>query len=165
LLTSPKLNLSAKRQNFQVWGIEFFIHDFITLESDQVCIALSDLTTGTHDFQNIQIYLLNSSQIQVSGVFVQGASAVGILIIVYRLDHVNLSSVYYFEALETTITNAITTTVTGLSDGHYGISIFILEDNGLPFHRSASAPKSLFVQNGKGQIMCTVITCGCFLFY
>ena len=98
--------------------------------------------------------------------FVQGATAVGILVIIYPLDHVNLN-VYYFEAFETMITNTITTTVIGLSAGQYGISVFIIEDGGLPFNRSASAPKRLFVQNGEGQIKCIqlYITCGSFHFY
>lgn len=124
------------------------------------------LIIGTHDIQNIQIYSPSPGQVRVSGVFVQGATAVGILVIIYPLDHVNLN-VYYFEAFET-ITNTIATTVTGLSAGQYGISVFILEDGGLPFNRSASAPKRLFVQNGKGQIKCIqlyIVTCGYFHFY
>ena len=86
--------------------------------------------------------------------FVQGATAMGILVIVYPFDHVNVN-VYYFEAFKTMTTNTITTTLSGLSASQYGISVFILEDGGLPFNRSASAPKRLFVQNGKGQIKCT----------
>ena len=89
----------------------------------------------------------------MSGVLVRGAAAVGILIIVYPLDHVNLN-VYYFEALETMITNTIATTITGLSAGLYGVSIFALEDNGLPFNRSASLPRRIVLQNGIGQIQC-----------
>lgn len=74
----------------------------------------------------------------------------GILIIVYPLDHINLN-VYYFEAPETIITNTITTTVAGLSVGQYGVSVFVLDENGLPFNRSASVPKRILVQNKKGQ--------------
>ena len=120
---------------------------------NSVCIMSFLLITGTHDIQNIQIYSSSSGQVRLSGVFVRGATAMGILVIIYPLDHVNLN-VYYFEAFETMITNTIATTVTGLSAGQYGISVFILEDGGLPFNRSASAPKILFVQNGKGQIKC-----------
>ena len=111
-----------------------------------------DHFTGTHDIQNIVVYSSISGQIQVSGVLVQGATAVGILIIVYPLDRVNLN-VYYFKALETTVTNTITTTVTGLSAGQYRVSIFVLENTGLPFSRSATVPKRITVQtsNGKGQ--------------
>ena len=88
--------------------------------------------------------------------FVQGATAVGILVIVYPFDHVNVS-VYYFEAFKTMTTNTIATTPSGLSAGQYTISVFILEDSGLPFNRSASAPKRLFVQNGEGQIKYTFV--------
>ena len=77
----------------------------------------------------------------------------GILIIVYPLDHVNLS-VYYFEALKTMITNMIATTITGLTAGLYGVSVFVLEEGGLPFNRSASPPRKIVVQNGIGQIKC-----------
>ena len=111
------------------------------------------LITGTHDIQNIQIYSPGSGHVRIAGVFVQGATAMGILVIIYPLDHVNLN-VYYFEAFKTMITNTIATAVTGLSAGQYGISVFIIEDGGLPFNRSATAPKRLFVQNGKGQIKC-----------
>ena len=113
--------------------------------------------TGTHDVQSILIYSPSSGQIRVSGVLVQGATAVGMVIIVYPLDHVNLN-VYYFEALETVVPNKITATVTGLSAGQYSVSVFVLEDNGLPFNRSASAPKNITVQNGKGQIKCACMT-------
>ena len=124
------------------------------------------LIIDTHDIQDIQIYSPSSGQVRVSGVFVQGATAMGILVIIYPLDHVNLN-MYYFEAFKAMITNVITTTITGLSAGQYGISVFILEDGGLPFNRSATAPKRLFVQNGKGQIKCIqlYITCSYFHFY
>lgn len=110
---------------------------------------------GSHDIQNIMVYSPNSSQIHVSGTLVKGATAIGMVLIVYTLDLVN-QNVYYFEVLKKSTlvpnNNNITTTVMGLSAGQYGVSVFILEDGGLPFNRSASVPKSVFVQNGKGQI-------------
>ena len=73
----------------------------------------------------------------------------GLLIIVYPLEHTD-QNVYYFEALETIITSTITASLSGIPAGQYGVSVFILEDNGLPFNRSVSTPKKIIVLDGKG---------------
>ena len=39
--------------------------------------------------------------------------------------------------------------VPGLASGEYGISVFVVEENGLPFERVATSPKLVTVETSK----------------
>ena len=78
-----------------------------------------------------------SGEIRVIGIFVDGSTATGALIIVYSLT--NDSDVRY---ITTGLEQRIDVNVRDLHGSIYGVSAFVLED-GVPFNRTVTMPKSV----------------------
>ena len=72
----------------------------------------------------------------MTGDFIPGSSAIGILIVVYSADNV---SYYHFIHRSNVHT---TTSMTNVPSGQYKVSIFVVEGNGFPFNRSATTPRN-----------------------
>ena len=78
----------------------------------------------------------------MTGDFIPGSSAIGILIVVYSVDNeFNSTMIKYHFVHHSNIRRTIT--MTNLPNGQYEVSIFVVEGNGLPFSRSATTPKNV----------------------
>ena len=97
-------------------------------------------TLGTHDIQNISVSSPLPGQVRVTGDFIEGSTANGVLIIVYSQS--NDSDIHY-KSSEWEGQSA-EANVDRLIGSQYGVSVFVLED-GLPFSRAATLP--LLLQN------------------
>ena len=78
----------------------------------------------------------------MTGDFIPGSSAIGILIVVYSADNDSTTTKYHFmhrSNLRRTIA------MTNLPRGQYKVSVFVMEENGLPFSRSATTPRDLYL--------------------
>ena len=108
---------------------------------------------GTHDIQSITVCSPSPGVIRVTGDFINGSSGTSILVIVYSID--NHNDVYYTISSLSTEGEILVTNISGLHPGLYNISIFVLKQNGLPFNRSASTPRSVLVGEHQGE-QCSV---------
>ena len=98
------------------------------------------LYTGTHDIQNVSVTLLQQmSKVQVFGDYVTGISATGALLVIYsdELTRYHLAPRGGNGRLDTTIPS--------LPIGAYKLSVFTVEENGVPFGRVVETPMSIDV--------------------
>ena len=79
----------------------------------------------------------------VTGDFINGSSTSSILVIIYSTD--NRNDVYYTISSPSTEGETLVTNISSVPSGPYNVSVFVLEENGLPFNRSASTPRSVLV--------------------
>ena len=86
--------------------------------------------------------------IRVTGDFINGSSADSILAIIYSTD--NHNDIYYTISSLSTEGETLVTNISGLPSGPYNVSIFVLEEDGLPFNRSASTPRNVSVEEYQG---------------
>ena len=91
--------------------------------------------------------MVNSSLpdgIRVTGQFIGGSTATGLLILVYSLTNDSDLVRYIAIGKDRKLVNSIDVklNVTGLIGTYYGISVFATE-NGLPFPRVVSLPKNI----------------------
>ena len=82
--------------------------------------------------------------IRVTGDFINGSSATSMLAIIYSTD--NRNGIYYTISSLSTAEETLATNISGLPSGPYNISVFVLKEDGLPFNRSASTPRSVLVE-------------------
>ena len=104
---------------------------------------------GTHDFQSVTVSSPSSGVIRVTGDFTNGSSATSVLIIIYSTD--NHNNIYYTISSLSTEGQTLVTNISGLPSGPYNVSVFVLEENGLPFNRSASTPRNVLVEEHQGE--------------
>ena len=84
----------------------------------------------------------------MTGDFIDGSTATGLLIIIYSLT--NDSDVHYItRGSMSQQPRNVHVSVPGLAGGEYGISVFVVEENGLPFERVATSPKLVAVETSK----------------
>ena len=103
------------------------------------------LLAGTHDVQNISVSSPRMRSIAVTGDFIQGSTAIGVLIIT-----INGTNGTQYHLCHRSGDNAqVEDTISGLAGGDHRVSVFVLEQSGYPFNRSATTPKSVFVMNGE----------------
>ena len=88
--------------------------------------------------------------VTVAGDFIGGSLAIGILVIVYAND----SNIRYEFIPRSEIPMAF---VTCLPDGRYEVSVFVVEENGSPFRRSAALPRNVSLLEGELCIYLIVI--------
>ena len=100
--------------------------------------------SGTHDIQNISVSSPLPGQVRVTGDFIEGSTATGVLSIIY--SRANDSNVHYISSN----THNVDISMTGLSGTEYEISTYTLED-GLPFPRAVSLPKNVTVNSNDNQ--------------
>ena len=79
----------------------------------------------------------------MSGVIINGSSISGALAIIYDGNEI----VHY--RLIKAEGRRLLRNITGIREGEYKVSMFDVEENGLPFQRVASPPKTVFVVEGK----------------
>ena len=78
----------------------------------------------------------------MTGDFIPGSSAIGILIVVYSADNEsNSTTIKYHFVHRSNMRRTIT--MTNLPNGQYEVSVFVVEGNGLPFSRSATKPRNI----------------------
>jgi hypothetical protein len=99
---------------------------------------------GSHDFQNVTVNSFGPGEINVTGDFIPGSSAIGILTVVYSAD--SESNIDYHFIDRSSIHT--TTSMSNLPSGQYEVSMFVVEGNGLPFNRSATAPRNVSLVEG-----------------
>ena len=99
------------------------------------------LISGTHDIQNISVTSPQPGEVIVTGDFIDGSTATGLLIIIYSLT--NDTNVHYIS--EDTEQN-IDLSVSGLPGAQYVVSTFVVE-KGLPFPRVVTSPKHATVDS------------------
>ena len=80
--------------------------------------------------------------VTVAGDFISGSLAIGILVIVYAND----LNIRYDFIPHSEIPKAF---VTSLPDGRYEVSVFVVEENGSPFRRSATIPRNVSLHEGE----------------
>ena len=80
----------------------------------------------------------------MTGDFIPGSSAIGILIVVYSAD--DESNIDYHFIHHSTVHTTIT--MTNLPSGRYEVSVFVVEGNGLPSNRSATIPRDVSLIEG-----------------
>ena len=98
------------------------------------------LCTGSHDIQNISVSSPLTGQVRVTGYFIQGSTATGVLVIVY--SQFDDSDIHYQSSERDGQVAENQIIVDQLTNGQYGVSVFVL-DNGLPFSRAAALPQLL----------------------
>ena len=99
---------------------------------------------GTHDIQNVFVSSQLSGQISVTGEFISGATATGVLVVVYSLNSSSSQDIHYIA--KQAKGDRISLNVTGLIGVEYGVSTFALE-NGLPLSRVVTTPRNIAISN------------------
>ena len=98
---------------------------------------------GTHDIQNISVSSPQPGEIRVTGDFIDGSTATGVLLILYSITK-NSDIQYVIENYEQS--RSIDINVTSLTSTQYGVSTFVL-DNGQIFPRVVALPEYVTVQS------------------
>ena len=81
-------------------------------------------------------------EIGVTGDFIPGSLAIGILVLIYSADNIiNYHFIPRFSIPMSFLTN--------LPRGQYKVSVFVIEGNGLPFNRSATIPRKISLTESK----------------
>ena len=75
----------------------------------------------------------------------------GALIMVYSLT--NDTNVLYIFAPRVYKINQINSSIIGLTNHEYRVSVFVIQENQLPFHRVAVLPRSIRVNVIRGMIL------------
>ena len=97
---------------------------------------------GTHETQNI-VVTPTSVGLVVTGEFINGSTAIGILAIVYSLN--NESDIHYYYASRLLGQRQVSATFGGISNGPKSVSLFVIESNGLPFNRTATKVRRVII--------------------
>lgn len=106
---------------------------------------------GTHEVQQISI-TSNSSGLVVSGEFIDESTSLGLLVIVYMYSLANNADIImsYLTILRTKKEHKVSATFRKIPHGLWRASVFIIEENGLPFPKIATKVKT--VQNSATNI-------------
>ena len=131
-------NASAKCF-LKIGGSNYVVNNTCTLSIE--CA----FSTGSHDVQNISVSSPHMGSIAVNGYFIQGSTAIGILIITINGTNDTQYHLYHRNGNNAQVED----TISGLAGGDHRVSAFVLEQGGYPFNRTATTPKSVFVINGK----------------
>ena len=98
---------------------------------------------GTHDVWEIFITSPSAGTIKIAGYFIPGSLATGVLVAVFNSSKV---SFHLLKRKGNELHNeGVLPNVRG---GHHMVSVFVVEQNGLPFSRAATIPQNILV-NGK----------------
>ena len=95
---------------------------------------------GTHDIQNVVARSSLPGQISVTGDVISGATATGVLVIVYSLS--NYNDLHYIS--EQTEGDSISLDVTGLTGPVYGVRVYICSGERTSTARSGSITKEYY---------------------
>ena len=100
---------------------------------------------GTHDIQRISIASPLPNIIRIAGEFIRGSSSIGVVVVTFPLD-LQLGLSYRFIPRESTTSLRVENI--RVPGGDYSISVFVVEESGLPFTRTASTPINVTVGSG-----------------
>ena len=114
----------------------------------KILVYCNQFRPGSHGFQNVTVSSSSPGEVSVTGDFISGSSAIGILSVVYSPD--NESNIYYQFIPHSDIPMTI---MSNLPDGQYKVSVFVVEENGLPFNKSATTPRNVSLVEGKLHMM------------
>ena len=103
----------------------------------------SIIFSGTHDVQNTSITSPIPSEIRVTGEFIQGSTATGVVIAVLALSEINF---YLLTSDRRKL--ELNGTISSVAGGEYYVSVFVMDENGLPFSRTATIPQNVTAING-----------------
>ena len=105
-----------------------------------------DTNLGTHVVQKIMT-ISRLGEIVISGEFLEGSTAVGLLAVVYSINNLKASNVNYFFIKRPTSQKMFSATIHGVfsTSGPHNVSFFAVEENGLPFAHIATKVRELFV--------------------
>ena len=101
---------------------------------------------GTHDIENISVTSTQPGSIRIAGDFIRGSSAIGVLAIMIPL---NTESNVTYSFLPRESTTALRDEDVSVPGGHYSVSLFVVEEVGDVFYRTASSPIGVLVDSGK----------------
>ena len=101
------------------------------------------LCSGTHDIQGLLITSPLPGEIRVTGDFIQGSTATGVVI----ADLV-LSDIHFYLLLRDNEQLELGGTISNLVDGQHTVSAFAVDKNGLPLSRTATIPQNVLVVKG-----------------
>ena len=103
------------------------------------------LHVGTHDIQNVAVLSI-PGEVRVTGDFISGSEATGVLIIIYSTSDDNAR---FYQTAQRTDDDHLEAVVSDFLPGNqYNLSVFVLEQSGEPFSRAATAPLSVAVPMG-----------------
>lgn len=102
---------------------------------------------GTHDFQIVSSNSPESGTIIISGYFINGSMGAGVLFILFSPSQEN--NVMYIKVLRADNQQRIQTIINGLTRCMYIISVYVLDDAGIPFERTAITPRNVSVEAGR----------------
>ena len=98
---------------------------------------------GTHEIQNISVSSPLPGQVRVTGDFLEGSAATGVLVTI-----VNESDVLHRLSTKGNNENEVEMTISGLAAGQYTVSVFVLGTHGIPLKRAATKPRQVSVESG-----------------
>ena len=118
----------------------------IKLCNQMYCMSYNHviICLGTHDFQNISVTSPRPGVIQVTSDFLNESTATGILGVIHSTPEI----VYHLIKRERYALH-VADTIGGVGGGDHSVSVFVVEENGLPFNRTASIPKHVTVENSR----------------
>ena len=99
---------------------------------------------GTHDIQNMSINSPHPGVIRLTGNFISGSKATGVLAVIV----LSTSKILYHFIQRESSGLHVDDKIANVVGGDHVISIFIVEENGLPFNRTASTPRAVSVVQG-----------------
>lgn len=80
---------------------------------------------------------MSFKSVWVAGDFINGTTAVGLLVIVYSTNKADLDT--HYTSMIALRQPSLQITLSGLySDHFYNVSLFVIDENGLPFHKAAT---------------------------
>ena len=112
------------------------------------------LLLGTHDIHNISVISPSPGEIRVMGGTIDGSTMIGLLIIIYSVSED--SDVYYNYVPHDNKQQGVFAVVTELPGGQYEVSVYVMEESGLPFQRAAVTPKSVWIN---GNLLANYLIC------
>ena len=107
------------------------------------------LFAGTYDIQGISVISSSSGEIRVTSEFIQGSTAIGILIAIITTSTFGISQAYFYVLTRRSDQLHLQGIISNLVAGDLKVSVFIVEEDGLPFNRTAMIPQVVSVVNSK----------------
>ena len=105
------------------------------------------LRPGTHDVQDVSITSPFPGVIRVTGHFIKGSTATGVMIAILNISEINFHLLIRDEhQLE------LNDTISSVESGEHTVSTFVVDENGLSVNSAAAVPQSVMVEKGNYQI-------------
>ena len=100
-------------------------------------------SSGTHDIHSVLVISPSPDEIRVTGEFIQGSTATGIVI----ADLVS-SEIQFYLLIREKDQLELDDTISNLVSGQHTVSAFVMDESGLPFTRTATIPQNVIVMKG-----------------